>query len=77
ETVGAVVRTRRGVQPVYFSVGHRLSLPTAVDWVLRCAPRYRHPETTREAHRLASASSRDLFFQLAVAVVGIDPAAGQ
>jgi deoxyribonuclease V len=54
ETIGAVVRTRRGVQPVYVSVGHRLSLPTAVDWVLRCAPRYRLPETTRQAHRLAS-----------------------
>ncbi|MDF9392598.1 MULTISPECIES: deoxyribonuclease V [Methylococcus] len=54
EIVGAVVRTRRGVQPVYVSVGHRLSLSTAVDWVLRCAPRYRLPETTRQAHRLAS-----------------------
>ena len=34
--------------------GHRINLSTAVDFVLRCAPRYRLPETTRQAHRLAS-----------------------
>ncbi len=54
EVVGAVVRTREGVRPVYVSVGHRVSLDTAVAWVLRCAPRYRLPETTRAAHHLAS-----------------------
>lgn len=54
ETLGAVLRTRTGVQPVYVSIGHRLSLATAVDWVMRCTPRYRLPETTRQAHRLAS-----------------------
>jgi deoxyribonuclease V len=42
------------VKPVYVSVGHRLSLPTAIDLVLRCTPRFRLPETTRLAHRLAS-----------------------
>lgn len=54
ETIGAVVRTRTGVRPVYVSVGHRVSLETAVDLTLRLAPRYRLPETTRRAHRLAS-----------------------
>lgn len=54
ETIGAVLRTRTGVQPVYVSIGHRLNLATAVDWVMRCTPRYRLPETTRQAHRLAS-----------------------
>lgn len=54
ETIGAVLRTRRAVAPIYVSVGHRVSLPTAIRWVLACTPRYRLPETTRQAHRLAS-----------------------
>jgi deoxyribonuclease V len=54
ETIGAVVRTRNKVSPLYVSLGHRISLPTAIDYVLRCTTRYRLPETTRWAHRLAS-----------------------
>lgn len=54
ECIGAVLRTRTGVQPLYISIGHRISLPTAIDYVLRCTPRYRLPETTRAAHKLAS-----------------------
>ena len=54
ETIGAVLRTRAGVKPVYVSTGHRVSLESAVRWVIACAPKYRLPETTRWAHRLAS-----------------------
>lgn len=54
EIIGALLRTRTGVKPVYVSIGHRVSLDTAIDYVLRCTPRYRLPETTRRAHRLAS-----------------------
>lgn len=54
EIVGAVLRTRVGVKPVYVSSGHRISLPTAIDYVLRCTPKYRLPETTRIADKLAS-----------------------
>jgi deoxyribonuclease V len=54
EVIGMVLRTRAGVKPVYVSVGHRVSLETAVGWVMACTPRYRLPETTRQAHRLAS-----------------------
>lgn len=54
ETIGAVLRSRRGVKPIYVSVGHRLSLASAIAWTLACTPRYRLPETTRQAHRLAS-----------------------
>jgi deoxyribonuclease V len=50
ETIGQAVRTRPGVKPVYASVGHRVSLATARCWILRLAPRYRLPETTRAAH---------------------------
>jgi deoxyribonuclease V len=54
EVIGAVLRTRDGVKPLYVSIGHRISLESAVEIVLACAPRYRLPETTRRAHRLAS-----------------------
>ncbi|NJN11812.1 MAG: deoxyribonuclease V [Richelia sp. RM2_1_2] len=54
ETIGAVLRTRANVKPVYVSSGHRISLPTAIDYVLRCTPKYRLPETTRIADKLAS-----------------------
>ncbi|KAF3885588.1 MULTISPECIES: deoxyribonuclease V [Nostocales] len=53
ETVGAVLRTRTGVKPVYVSSGHRVSLPTAIDCVLRCTTKYRLPETTRLADKLS------------------------
>ncbi|GIW73076.1 MAG: endonuclease V [Planctomycetota bacterium] len=58
ETIGAVVRTRTGVRPVYVSIGHRVSLRTAIRLVLACAPRYRLPETTRRADRLAALAPR-------------------
>ncbi len=54
EVVGAVLRTRAGVKPVYISPGHRISLESAVKLVMACTTRYRLPETTRAAHRLAS-----------------------
>jgi deoxyribonuclease V len=54
EIIGAVLRTRVNTRPVYVSVGHRISLESAIDFVLRCTGRYRLPETTRHAHRLAS-----------------------
>lgn len=54
EVIGAVLRTRTGVKPVYVSIGHRVSLETAIEYVLRCTTNYRLPETTRAAHRLAS-----------------------
>ncbi len=53
EIIGAVVRTRRGVRPVYVSPGHRLSLETAIRYTLGCVTRYRLPETTRWADRFA------------------------
>lgn len=54
QTIGAVLRTRIGVKPVYISSGHRVSLTTAIDYVLSCTPKYRLPETTRWADKLAS-----------------------
>ncbi len=50
ETIGKVVRTKNGVQPVYVTVGHRIDLASAVKWVLRSCRGYRIPEPTRQAH---------------------------
>jgi len=54
DVVGAVLRTRDKVSPVYVSVGHRTDLETAIQYVLGCCKGYRLPETTRYAHRAAS-----------------------
>ncbi|VFN06434.1 MAG: Endonuclease V [Candidatus Kentron sp. G] len=54
EPIGAVLRTRAGVKPLYISIGHKISLETAIATVMDCTTRYRLPETTRWAHRLAS-----------------------
>ncbi len=53
ETIGAVVRTRSRVKPVFVSVGHRVDLPTSIEYTLACCRGYRLPETTRWAHRVA------------------------
>ncbi|MFZ5915499.1 MAG: deoxyribonuclease V [Chloroflexota bacterium] len=54
EVIGAVVHTRRGIRPVYVSVGHRIDLARSIDYVLGCCSRYRLPEPIRLAHRAAS-----------------------
>lgn len=54
ETIGCVLRSRSRVKPLYISPGHRVSLDSARHWVMACLTRYRLPETTRWAHRLAS-----------------------
>lgn len=54
QTIGAVLRSRERVRPIYVSPGHRICLDTALHWVLSCLTRYRLPETTRAADRLAS-----------------------
>jgi len=54
EIIGAVLRTRHNVKPLFISIGHRINLETAINYVLDCTTRYRLPETTRWAHRLAS-----------------------
>ncbi|MCU1288074.1 MAG: endonuclease [Acidobacteria bacterium] len=54
EEIGLALRTKDKIQPVYVSVGHKISLETAASYVLQCAPKYRLPETTRLADKLAS-----------------------
>ncbi len=53
-TIGAVVRTRTNVKPVFVSVGHKCLLEDAIKITLTCAVKYRLPEPTRLAHQLVS-----------------------
>jgi deoxyribonuclease V len=49
EQIGVVLRTQRGIRPVFVSVGHRMDLASAIKLVLACCTRYRIPEPTRQA----------------------------
>ncbi len=54
ETIGAVLRSRAKVKPVFISPGHRITLETSLAWVMSCLGRTKLPEPTRLADRLAS-----------------------
>jgi deoxyribonuclease V len=54
EVIGAVVRTRTNVEPVFVSVGNKCLLKDAIEITLACTTRYRIPEPTRLAHQLVS-----------------------
>ena len=60
ERIGAVVRTRRGVRPVYVSQGHRVSLESAIRLTLEVADGFRIPRPTRDADHFASEIKRRL-----------------
>ncbi|MFH1484981.1 MAG: deoxyribonuclease V [Chloroflexota bacterium] len=60
EIVGAALRTRQGVKPVYVSIGHKVDLGAAMDWVSRCCRGFRLPEPTRMAHAVAGGASLEL-----------------
>jgi deoxyribonuclease V len=53
EVIGAALRTKSGVKLVYVSVGHKIDLTEALQWVLKCCRGYRLPEPTRLAHLAA------------------------
>ncbi|GBD35246.1 Endonuclease V [bacterium HR36] len=52
--IGAAVRTRLHVRPVYVSIGHKRDLEEAIRWILQCSRGCRLPEPTRQAHILVT-----------------------
>ncbi len=52
KVVGAVLRTRKNVKPVFVSPGHKIDLNTSIDLVLNSCRGYRLPEPVRQAHNL-------------------------
>ena len=53
EVIGAVVRTRTNISPVYVSIGHKISLSTAVELALKSTTKFRIPEPLRTAHQMS------------------------
>lgn len=53
EIIGVVLRSRQGMQPLYISIGHKISLEAAIYWVRECCRGFRIPEPTRLAHLAA------------------------
>jgi len=60
ETIGAAVRTRDGVNPIYVSQGHRVSLKSAIALTLAVSDGVRVPRPTREADRLVGEVKREM-----------------
>jgi deoxyribonuclease V len=58
EVIGAALRTKTNVQPIYVSPGHLINLEGAIDLTLQCDGGYRQPEPTRRAHLLVNALRR-------------------
>jgi deoxyribonuclease V len=52
--IGAVLRTRDKVNPLYISPGHLIDLPHSLEFVQKCCTGYRLPEPTRWAHKLGA-----------------------
>ena len=64
EIIGAAVRTRTGVKPIFVSIGHRVDLAAAIDIVLVCGRGYRLPEPIRWADKIAGGEEPQLFCAL-------------
>ncbi len=56
--IGAVVRTRDKVRPIFVSPGHKIDLKTSVKIILQCVNGYRIPKPTREADRFVEATKK-------------------
>ena len=59
ETIGAVVRSRSRIKPLFVSPGHLCDLPSAIEIVLECCPRYRLPIPARMAHAYVNELRRE------------------
>jgi deoxyribonuclease V len=60
ETIGAIVRSRIHVKPLFISPGHLCSLDDAISYTLACCRKYRLPEPTRIAHQTVTKAKNTL-----------------
>lgn len=51
--IGTVLRSKERTKPLYISPGHQIDVPHALEFVLACLRRYRLPEPTLWAHKVA------------------------
>lgn len=61
--IGAAVRTKRKVKPMFISPGYRITLEESIAYVLACTRKYRLPEPTRLAH-LSTNEARRVYYGL-------------
>ncbi len=66
EVIGAIVTTKQGCKPVYVSVGHKVSLETAIKIVRHCTHHSRIPEPLLKAHQIATLEKRKINIASAV-----------
>lgn len=60
EIIGAAIKIRTGSQPIYVSVGHMISLRTAIKIVKECTRSHRLPEPLLQAHETATDQKRKI-----------------
>ena len=70
ETIGIALRSKVRTNPLIISIGHKIDLPTSVEYVKQCLRGYRLPETTRGAHNFAGSAE-------AFPVAAHDPTTGE
>jgi deoxyribonuclease V len=58
--IGAVLRTRNGVRPLFISAGHRIDRSSAVNVVLSCVAQYRIPEPLRCADAMSRNAAKKI-----------------
>jgi len=58
EKIGALLRTKEGVKPVFVSPGHMINIEDSVRIIMQCVGKYRIPEPLRMSHRLSKEGSK-------------------
>ena len=56
ESIGVVLRTKNNTNPLFISIGNKISIEDAIFWIMSCCRGYRLPEPIRFAHKTAGNS---------------------